>query len=595
VRLDPPAFRPVRRQLPALSTALLLLLGAAAADAADLTRKEPYLIYPGNPTEMRVLWQLTATDTARIEWGTDTTCALGSVGTTEYGADHQHAYTIGGLTPATRYYYRVTNEGVPHRGSFRSAPAATAMQLKFLAYGDTRTYPAVHNTVAGDMLSALATDPDYQTLCLFMGDFVTTGTSESYWTSEFFFNAASVPDYPNIRALMGMVAFQSCIGNHEGTGTLFTKYFPYPFTAGRYYSFDYGPAHVTVIDQYTSYAVGSPQLQWIAADLAASTKPWKFVLFHEPGWSAAGGHSNNTTVQTVLQPLFVQYGVSIAFAGHNHYYARALVDDVQHVTTGGGGAPLSTPDPLQPHIVATARANHFCQVAIDGGVLSFKAINTAGAVIDSFTIVKTLPDALPPVVTLTSPVGGEAWDVGSTHDVTWTASDNVGVDSVCVDYSPTGPGGPWLPVAHGLANSGSLPWTLPDQPTDSARVRVTAYDHALNAASDSSAGAFSILDPNAGVGDAGPAGFFLARPLPDPSTGNTLLRFGIPAAGRVRLEILDLAGRRVWQSEGDLPAGEHAWHWDGATSRGGRAGTGLYFIQLVTPWGTRSGRLVRLQ
>ena len=51
----------------------------------------------------------------------------------------------------------------------------------------------------------------------------------------------------------------------------------------------------------------------------------------------------------------------------------------------------------------------------------------------------------------------------------------------------------------------------------------------------------------------GAARLFLDRPLPDPSVGSALLRFDLPAAGRVRLEILDLAGRRVWRSEGDLP------------------------------------------
>jgi hypothetical protein len=764
-----PIIRPSSLRPLAALVVLLGLLGAQAGHAADLTKKEPYLLYAGNPAQMQVLWQLTATDTARIAWGTDTTCALGSVQTVEYGADHQHTYTISGLTPATRYYYRVTNEGVPHRGSFLSAPAASATQLKFLAYGDTRTYPATHNTVAGNMLTALAADPDYQTFSLFMGDFVTTGTSETSWTSEFFFSPASVPDYPNIRSLMAKLPLQACMGNHEGTGTLFTKYFPYPFAAGRYYSFDYGPVHVTVIDQYTTYTAGSPQLQWITNDLATSTKPWKFVLMHEPGWSAAGGHLNNTTVQTVLQPLFLQYGVSIVFAGHNHYYARAKVSGIQHVTTGGGGAPLGVPDWFQPNIVTCTGAYHFCQIAIDGNLLSFRATSTAGVVIDTFTIRKAVPDTTPPVVALTSPdggetwkagsthpitwtatddrgvsavdlkystdggttfpnsiatglantgtyswvvpdapgsatrvratardsagntaadssgaaftidrwtitasvgpggsivpggvvpvvegasqvfairpdlgyqvatltadgapvtpdttwtftgvtadhtlgatfadaaaptvhvtspVGGEVWDKGSTHTITWTASDNTGVDSVGVDYSRSGPAGPWLPIAHGLANSGSLPWTLPDLPTDSALVRVTAFDHQSNAGSDASDSLFRIVDPDAGVEDGGPAQLFLYRPQPDPSAGATLLRFSLPAAGRVRLEVMDLAGRRLWRSEGDLPAGTHAWRWDGDTDQGGNAGTGLYFVRLSTPWGTRTERLVRLR
>ena len=57
-----------------------------------------------------------------------------------------------------------------------------------------------------------------------------------------------------------------------------------------YYSFDYGPAHITVVDQYVSFAPGSAQYIWLENDLAASQKLWKFVILHEPAWSAAGGH-----------------------------------------------------------------------------------------------------------------------------------------------------------------------------------------------------------------------------------------------------------------------------------------------------------------
>ena len=127
-----------------------------------------------------------------------------------------------------------------------------------------------------------------------------------------------------------------------------------PFSADRYWSFDYGPAHFVMLDQYVDYAVGSPQYTWLVNDLAASTKIWKFIVMHEQGWSTGGGHENNTTVQTIIQPLAELYGVSIVFGGHNRYYARAVVNGVQHLTVGGGGAPLYTPDPGQPFIVTAS-------------------------------------------------------------------------------------------------------------------------------------------------------------------------------------------------------------------------------------------------
>ena len=211
------------------------------------------------------------------------------------------------------------------------------------------------------------------------------------------------------------------------------------------------------------------------------------------------------------------------------------------------------------------------------------------------SISATFGDATAPVVHVTSPVGGESWPEGSSQTITWGASDDVGVDSVNVDVSFNGLGGFWQPVAHGLANSGSYLWTVPDQPTDSALVRITAYDHALNAASAQSDSVFRILDPNAGVGPGVSAVLALSRPQPNPARGTTLLRFSLPMAGRARLEILDLGGRRLWQAESELGAGQHAWAWDGRGTRGESAGAGLYFVRLVTPWGNRTERLIWLR
>jgi hypothetical protein len=367
----------------------------AKTQFTDVTRKAPYLIYNGDNTEMQVLWQLTSADTCTIEWGTDTLYALGNAQTYEYGGDLQHTYTIGELIPGYKYYYRVTANEEIHTGSFRSAPDTNATSIKFMAYGDTRTYPADHNQVAGAMVASYADDEHFQSFALSVGDLVGAGNSESDWDNQFFH-----PSYANIQELLANVPYQSCMGNHEQAGLLFKKYFPYPFVAGRYWSFDYGPAHFVVVDQYTSYGPGSAQLTWIENDLAATTKPWKFIYLHEPGWSA-GSHSNNTSVQNYIQPLCEQYGVSIVFAGHNHYYARAVVNDVQHVTTGGGGAPLYAPNPSYPNVVAAAMAHHFCAVEIDGDVLDFKAITKAGTVIDSFTITPAvgveLDEAEPPI------------------------------------------------------------------------------------------------------------------------------------------------------------------------------------------------------
>ncbi|HHQ48190.1 MAG TPA: hypothetical protein ENK19_04820, partial [Acidobacteria bacterium] len=101
------------------------LLGAlllpGRGDAAS-RRKGPYLILTGKPTSMTVLWQLDGTATCTLEWGTDRGYGLGRVRTTEHGDDHQHAHTIDGLEPGTLYFYRVSMDGRPYEGSFRTPP-----------------------------------------------------------------------------------------------------------------------------------------------------------------------------------------------------------------------------------------------------------------------------------------------------------------------------------------------------------------------------------------------------------------------------------------------------------------------------------------
>ncbi len=350
------------------------------------TRKAPYLIYPGNNTQMEVLWQLTTNDTCNISWGIDTTYADGNQQTFEYGTDHQHKCIINDLTPGMKYYYKVDISGELFRDSFMAAPPDTARNIRFFAYGDTRSYPETHNQVVAGMVSTYAGDPEYQTVVLSVGDLVNNGDKESDWDNQFF-----DPAYTDIQTMLANMPYQSAMGNHEESGKLFKKYFPYPFEGGRYWSFDYGPMHVAVVDQYTDYNPGSPQYSWLTNDLASSTKLWKFILLHEPGWSAGDDHANNTNVQDYIQPLCLQYDVAIVFGGHNHYYARAVVDGVEHVTTGGGGAPLYQPNPTYPYIVAASMSYHYCKVKIDGYRLYLKAIDTNGDVIDSFSIDKS-PD-----------------------------------------------------------------------------------------------------------------------------------------------------------------------------------------------------------
>lgn len=194
---------------------------------------------------------------------------------------------------------------------------------------------------------------------------------------------------------------------------------------------------------------------------------------------------------------------------------------------------------------------------------------------------RSVLDRVPPAVTLTAPNGGEAWPVGEVRNVTWTASDLSGVASVDLEYSGDG-GATWSQVlATGLPNTGSFAWTVNQAPTTLARVRAVARDPSTNAALDASDADFSIVTTPTAVGDGAPAAFALHAVRPNPGRGPFDVRFALPAAGAVRIEVFDAAGRRVrGLASGTWNAGEHSVRWDGRDDAGSDAGDGLYFVRM---------------
>src|SRR5262249_54692063 len=88
------------------------------------------------------------------------------------------------------------------------------------------------------------------------------------------------------------------LGNHEGyfgglAPALESFYLPTNNFTGteHYYSFDQGDVHFvavwTDLESYADYSPGSTQYKWLEQDLANSTKPWKFMFFHQVWRSSA--------------------------------------------------------------------------------------------------------------------------------------------------------------------------------------------------------------------------------------------------------------------------------------------------------------------
>jgi hypothetical protein len=70
--------------------------------------------------------------------------------------------------------------------------------------------------------------------------------------------------------------------------------------------------------------------------------------------------------------------------------------------------------------------------------------------------------------------------------------------------------------------------------------------------------------------------------VPNPFNPSTDLRFTLPHEARVDLRVYDVSGRLVRVlADGQLPAGEHAVHWNGRDDGGRAAASGVYYVRLA--------------
>jgi hypothetical protein len=134
--------------------------------------------------------------------------------------------------------------------------------------------------------------------------------------------------------------------------------------------------------------------------------------------------------------------------------------------------------------------------------------------------------------------------------------------------------GPQSPdISEGRYYDGALPWHFFDLPTPGASNR----------------------DAIAAPPPAGATLRLLAN-HPNPFNPATRLAFETPRAGHVRLEIVDVRGRRLrLLLDGELPAGRHALDWDGRDDAGRALPSGLYLSRLGLDGEGDSGRLLLLR
>jgi len=165
-----------------------------------------------------------------------------------------------------------------------------------------------------------------------------------------------------------------------------------------------------------------------------------------------------------------------------------------------------------------------------------------------------------PQVSVVAPNGDEWHYLGEAVDLSWNASDNVGVTSVDLRLSRDG-GSSYEDIALGELNDGLYTWTATGPPTNQALLQVSAHDQAGNTGTDVSDEVWHVADvvsaPTQTVVE-----FALGPVHPNPSRGEVGITYALPRSGPVRIEVLDVQGRVLAVLvEGPASAGRHIARW----------------------------------
>jgi regulation of enolase protein 1 (concanavalin A-like superfamily) len=429
--------------------------GTAPPPATVTLAREPYL-QQVTSTSALVVWATREPGAAQLRVtppvGPTTTVPAVS---TRYAATatglaydyYQHVASVSGLSPSTTFNYDILVDGVDLNATadtLTTAPGAGGT-VSFVAFGDSGTGSAAQQQIAG----LLAADPfDF---ALHAGDIAYansagTGGATHQTMEDWFFSMyrtwlRSRPVFPSIgnhdsraanadgRPYLDMYELPT----HGATGA-------YPDHAERYYSFDYGPVHVIVLDTELAFqdpARRAAQLAWADADLAATAQPWKVALYHRSAYSAGGENGSELPVRAAFAPLFDKHNVQLALSAHEHDYERTVPlradqpdeTGTVYVVSGGGGAPLY-PSAYAAWTAHSASVHHYVRGTATECTLRLEAVDTAGVAFDGVTLTRCepQPDTAPPTAAITRPAAGAT--VKGVVTITASATDDVGVERV---------------------------------------------------------------------------------------------------------------------------------------------------------------------
>ncbi|MDD6770060.1 fibronectin type III domain-containing protein [Inconstantimicrobium porci] len=258
--------------------------------------------------------------------------------TTE-GSQTVYSAELNNLSPNTKYEYQIIgidkdgNEKMSSVSTFKTEKENTT-NFKFLIFGDSQSglkenpqYTPWHNTVT----AAYENNKD-SSFMMNMGDLVENGESYMHWDN--WFNAADgvINKLPEM-AVQGNHETYHVSDNDSGSPKNLVSQFKTPQNGSfghlsQSYSFNYGNAHIAVLDSQIDEEASNDdtfltaQAEWLDKDLAGSKQKWNFVMFHKTPYYNKKTR-NNPAIKDILTPVIEKHHVDVVFNGHDHGLSRS--------------------------------------------------------------------------------------------------------------------------------------------------------------------------------------------------------------------------------------------------------------------------------
>jgi hypothetical protein len=256
--------------------------------------------------------------------------------------------------------------------------------VRFAVLGDTGTGGSEQAQIAAQMAAYRKLFP-FDTVLL-LGDNLYGGEGTRDYQRKF--------EIPYKALLDAGVKFYAALGNHDNPNQRMYK--PFNMNGERYYTFKKGGLFRPGGPSVQFFALDSnymddAQINWLKKEPAASGADWKIAFFHHPIYSSGERHGSHLPLREKLEPIFLEHGVDVVFAGHEHFYERLKPQKGIHYFILGNSAKLRRGNIGANGLTAKGfdEGYAFMLVEIDGDQFHFQTIDQNGRTVDSGSFQRT--------------------------------------------------------------------------------------------------------------------------------------------------------------------------------------------------------------